>query len=310
MRKRVGRILAWVVAIALCGYVMSGFSFADVARALRAAAPWTVPGLTGLILTVYLADSFAIWKTFGWFAARLSFFEVVVVRGASYLLALLNYALGQGAIVYFVKRSRGVPVMRGTATVLLIMGINILMLLTVGSIGLLVAPKVDPTLPWVLGAAYAGFALYLVLVVVKPRFLTSKPMFDVLLSAGPLDYLKAMGARLPHIVSLMALTYTSMLALGVHVPLAQAVLYLPVVYFVAVLPISPQGLGTMEAAMTYYFAGYAPGDTLDQRKAAIFASCLAVRVIANVVQAVVGFICLRSQLAKDIAPPVEAEAGA
>src|SRR5687768_2844660 len=182
MRKRLGRVLAWVVAIGLIGYVMSGFTFADVARALKSAAPWTVPGLAGLILLVYLADSFAIWKTFGWFAARLTFFEVVVVRGASYLLALLNYALGQGAIVYFVKRSRGVPIMRGTATVLLIMGINVLMLLTLGSIGLLVASEVPPWLPWVLGAAYAGFALYLVLVAVKPRFLTSKPMFDVLLS--------------------------------------------------------------------------------------------------------------------------------
>jgi len=306
MRKTLRRILPWLVAVALFAYLLSRFSPADVAHKMRMAAGWTVPAIAGLVLLVYLADSLAIWKTFGWFAAKLSFFEVLVVRGASYLLALLNYALGQGAIVYFVKRSRGVPVMRGTATVLLIMGINVLMLLTLGSIGLLVASEVPRWLPWVLGAAYAGFALYLVLVVVKPRFLTSKPMFDVLLSAGPLDYLKAMGARLPHILSLMALTYTSMLALGIRVPVGQAVLCLPLVYFVAVLRISPQGLGTTEFMMTTFFAKYAPGGS----GAAVVASSLAIRVVAMGVQSVIGFVCLRNQLARDIAPPAKVEAGA
>ncbi len=41
------------------------------------------------------------------------------MRGATYLLAAVNYNVGQGAIVYFVHRARGVPVVRGLATVLL-----------------------------------------------------------------------------------------------------------------------------------------------------------------------------------------------
>src|SRR3954452_23220094 len=136
MRKRLGRILPWLVAIGLFAYLLTRFSPADVAQKMRMAAGWTVPAIAGLVLLVYLADSLAIWKTFGWFVARLSFKEVLVVRGATYLLALVNYALGQGAIVYFVNRSRGVPVSRGTAAVLLIMGINLLLLLVLASLGL------------------------------------------------------------------------------------------------------------------------------------------------------------------------------
>jgi uncharacterized membrane protein YbhN (UPF0104 family) len=311
MYKKVGRILPWLVAIGLFGYLMSRFSPSDVAHKLRLAAGWTIPAVAGLILLVYLADSLAIWKTFGWFVARLSFREVLVVRGATYLLALVNYALGQGAIVYFVKRSRGVPVIRGTAAVLLIMGINVLMLLALATLGLIFVPQTNRVLGLIVAIAYAGLAVYLVLVVTKPRWLTSKPLFDVLLNAGLTGHLKAMAARTPHILSLLALTYTSMRAFGIDVPPGQAILCLPVVYFVAVLPISPQGLGTTELMMTTFFAKFAPGSSLAEREAAVVASSLASRVIAMAVQSLIGFVCLRSQLAKDITPPVpEAEARA
>jgi hypothetical protein len=311
MRKKVGRVLPWLVALGLFAYLLSRFSPADVAAKLRLAAPWTVPAVAALILVVYLADSLAIWKTFGWFVARLSFKEVLVVRGATYLLALVNYALGQGAIVYFVKRSRGVPVIRGTAAVLLIMGINVLMLLGLATLGLIFVPQTSRVLGIIVAIAYGGLAVYLGLVLAKPRFLTSKPLFDVLLSAGLSGHLKAMAARAPHILSLLALTYTSMLAFHIEVPPGQAILCLPVVYFVAVLPISPQGLGTTELMMTTFFAKFAPGSSLAEREAAVVASSLAARVIAIAMQSLIGFVCLRNQLAKDIAPPApEAEAGA
>jgi uncharacterized membrane protein YbhN (UPF0104 family) len=303
MRKKLGRILAWLVAIALFAYLLSRFSLADVFHAVRMAQGWTVPVLAGLIVLVYLADSFAIWKTFGWFLARLSFKEVLVVRGATYLLALVNYALGQGAIIYFVRRSRGVPLLRGTAAVLLVMGINMLMLLVLATVGLVFVPQVPPLLRWVVGIAYAGLAVYLALVTLKPRWLTSRPLFDVLLGAGLVGHLKAMLVRIPHILALLTLTYTTMRAFGIQVPVGQAVLCLPVVYFVAVLPISPQGLGTTEAMMIKYFAQYAPGATASQHEAAVFASSLASRAIAMAVQSAIGFLCLRNQMARDLAAP-------
>jgi uncharacterized membrane protein YbhN (UPF0104 family) len=311
MRKKVGRYLAWLVAIGLVGYLLSRLSLNDVLTAIRQAAPWTVPAILGLIACVYLADSLAIWKTFGWFVARLSFKEVLVVRGATYLLALVNYAIGQGAIVYFVNRSRGVPVIRGTAAVLLIMGINVLMLLILTSLGLLFEPTVPPWLRLVVIGGYAGLAVYALIVALKPRWLASRPLFDVLLGAGLGGHLKAMAVRLPHILSLLVLSFTAMRAFGIQVPVGTAVLCLPVVYFVAVLPLSPQGLGTMEAMMLLFFVQYAPGATAAQREAAVIASCLAHRAIGNALQVAIGFVCLRNQLARDIAPPpVQAEASA
>jgi uncharacterized membrane protein YbhN (UPF0104 family) len=301
MRNKLIRIVPWVVALAILGYLFSTFKIADALAALKHAAPWTVPAIVGAVLLVYLADSLAIWKTFGWFLARLSFKEVLVVRGAAYLLAILNYNLGQGAIIYFVHKSRGVSLVRGTAAVLLVMGINVLLLLFVASVGLVVAPDVPHALKIVVAVGYAGLAIYLVAVAVKPRWLTSRPVFDVLLGAGLLGHLKALVVRVPHLASLIFLTVVYLRAFGVEVPIAQAVAYLPIVFFIAVLPISPLGLGTSQAAMQYFFARYAAGD-LAMQKATIVTASLSAQLIAVSVQALIGLACLRNQMARDLRP--------
>jgi hypothetical protein len=300
MRKKFGPILAWAVTIAILIYLFRTIHLAQVGEAIRAAYWWAIPANAVLIIAVYLADSFAIMKTFGWFVAPLSYREVLVVRGATYLLALVNYTIGQGAIVYFVNRSRGVPILRGTAAVLLVMGINVLMLLVLASVGLFAAADVPPVLRLVVVTAYAGLAVYIVLVAVRPRWLANRPIFDVLLSAGVGGHLRSMAVRMPHILTLLALSWVSLAAFGVVVPIGKAVLCLPIVYFVAVLPISFQGLGTSQAMLIHFFSEYAPGSTDEARWASVLAASLVSQAIAFVIQVSIGLGCMRSQLARGL----------
>jgi hypothetical protein len=296
MRNRIARSLAWVLALALLAYLFHRSSPAEVARAVKQAAPWTVPVLAVLVVVVYLADSLAMWRIFGWFVARLSFREVLVVRGATYLLAIINYTVGQATIVYFVNRSRGVPVSRGAAAVLLVMGTNVLLLLFFTTAGLAVAAEVPRLLPTVVAIAWAGLAVYIVAVALRPRWLTDRPIFDVLLGAGVGGHLKAVAVRVPHLLSLILYTYVSMRAFGIRVPVQHAVACLPVVFFISVLPISPAGLGTMQMAMILFFARYASGAT-------ILASSLTSQAVAVGVQSLVGLACLRSQMARGLPAP-------
>ena len=254
MRKKLGRILPWVVTLGLLFYVFRSISFSEILAAFATAAPWTVPVLMACVLGVYLGDSFAIWKTFGWFVTRLSFREVLVVRGATYLLALVNYSVGQGAIVYFVNRSRGIPLLRGTAAVLLVMGTNILLLLVFATIGLLVAPDLPPALRKIVFGAYAALAVYAVLLLLKPRWLTSRPVFDVLFAAGVSGHLRALLVRIPHIGILMVFTFASLRAFGVQVPAAQAV----TVQLIG--PFAPKRIETWPAARFARTAGMVNGD--------------------------------------------------
>jgi hypothetical protein len=301
MRKKFGPLLAWAVTIAILIYLFATIPLAKVWEAFRAAYWWAIPANAVLVLAVYLADSYAIKKTFGWFVAPLSYREVLVVRGATYLLALVNYTIGQGAIVYFVNRSRGVPILRGTAAVLLVMGVNVLMLLVLASAGLLVALDVPPVLPQLVLGVYAALAVYVVLVAVRPRWLVSRPIFDVLLSAGVKGHLQSMAVRLPHICTLLALSWVGLAAFGVVIPVGRALACLPIVYFVAVLPISVQGLGTSQAMLILFFSTYAPGTTSEARAAAVLAAGLLSQAVAFVIQLTIGLACMRSQIARGLA---------
>ncbi len=299
MKQRLTRIAAWLVTLAILGYLFWRYPIADVLRALGRAAPWTVPALALLVVPIYLADSFAIARTFTWFVAPLRYREVLAIRGATYLLALVNYTIGQGAIVYFVHRSRGVPVLRGAAAVLLIMGINLLMLLLLATAGMALGADTVPALRTLIYVAYAGLAVYLTAVALRPRFLTARPIFDVLLSAGLSGHLKALLVRAPHICCLLAFSYVSLRAFDVRVPPVQAVLCLPVVFLIAVLPISVGGFGTTQAAMIYFFARYAPGDAPN----VVLAASLGSQAVSLAAQAVIGLICLRTQIARDLQRP-------
>jgi hypothetical protein len=309
MLKRVGRAAAWIITAGLLFLVFRKLSFASVVTAAHNAAPWTIPVGVTCIAAIYLADSFAIWKTFRWFLAPLSFVEVMVVRGATYLLAAINYNVGQGAIVYFVHRATGAPVMRGVATVLLIMGVNVLALLVLGTVGLGVAPDVPHSVALVVGVAYAGLAIYATVVALKPRWLAARPLFDVLLGAGLGGHARALLVRVPHIVALLVYHTSILRAFGVAVPISQAVVALPIVFFIAVLPISVQGLGTTQAAMLFFFARYGPGDA-EAQKATVVAASLFAMALGVTGQCLIGLFCLRSRVGRELKQASEASVAA
>jgi hypothetical protein len=255
-----------------------------------------VPVALACVAAIYLADSFAIWKTFGWFLTRMSFSDVLLVRGATYLLAAINYNVGQGAIIYFVHRNAGTTIMRGVATILLVLGTNVLALLFLASGGLAVAPAVPFAVKALVAIAWGGLAIYVVLIAVRPRWL-DRPVFEVLLNAGVGGHLKALAVRVPHIATLVIFQFTMLHAFGIQVPLVYALAILPVIFLVAVLPISIQGLGTTQAAMVYFFAHFAPG-TKEVQEAAVFAASIVGQAIASAFQASLGVVCLRSRVGR------------
>jgi hypothetical protein len=306
MRKRLVRLLAWVVTAALLFFIFRRVPFSEVVAAARGAAWWTVPAVLASVAALYIFDSFAIWKVFGWFLTRMSFVDVLLVRGATYLLAAVNYNVGQGAIVYFVHKAAGVPIVRGIATVLFIMGVNVLALLFLASGGLAVAPAVPHAVIVIVAIAWIGLVVYAITVALRPRWLADRPLFSVLLNAGVAGHLRALIVRLPHIASLLVFQISLLRAFGVAVPVLEAVAVFPVVFFIAVLPISVQGLGTTQAAMIYFFARYAPGNRTAQEAAVISASLVG-QTLSLAFQATLGVICLRSRVGRALSQSVQEE---
>jgi lysylphosphatidylglycerol synthase-like protein len=296
MRKSLLRLLPWIVTAGLLFLLFRRISFAEVMEDTRRAAGWTVPVVLACVAAVYLADSFAIWKTFGWFLTRMSFPDVLLVRGATYLLAAINYNVGQGAIVYFVHRTAGTTIVRGIATIMLVLGTNVLALLFLATGGLAVAPAVPSAVKILVVVAWGGLAVYATLIALRPRWL-QKPIFEVLLNAGIAGHARALAVRLPHIAALVMFQFSVLHAFDVRVPLVDALAVLPVAFLVSVLPISIQGLGTTQATMVFFFARYAPGNQAAQ-EAAVIAASLVGQAIAFAFQGALGVICLKSRVGR------------
>jgi Lysylphosphatidylglycerol synthase TM region len=299
MRRTLTRLLPWLITAGILAYLFARLPMRDVLEAASRAAAWTIPVLAGIVLLVYLADCMAIWKTFGWFVAPMTFRETLTLRGATYLLALVNYALGQGAFVYFLNRTRGVPLVRAAAAVVLIMGINLLLLLLLSTLGLALGAQSLPEVSSLIWIAYVGLGIYVAMLIWRPRWLERRPILDVLLNAGLGGHVRSLLVRLPHVAVLLLLNHVALHAFGVQVPALQTLLCFPVVLLVAVLPISVQGVGPTQGAMIFFFARYAQGDP-SMREATVFAASLGTQAIAWCVQVSLGLLCIRSQLVQSL----------
>jgi hypothetical protein len=186
--------------------------------------------------------------------------------------------------------------MRGVATILLVLGINVLALLFLATGGMAVGPPLPHLVNMIIAVFWAGLVVYAAVVAIRPRFV-DRPLFEVLLSAGLGGHARALVVRLPHIAALIAFQFSALRAFGVEVPLVYALATLPITFFIAVLPISVQGLGTTQAAMIYFFARFAHGSSAMQ-EASVIAASLVAQAIAFSFQALLGVVCLRSRVGR------------
>ncbi|MBI5482759.1 MAG: flippase-like domain-containing protein [Deltaproteobacteria bacterium] len=301
------RVVPWLVAAGLLAYVFHAVPFSRMWGELRRVGFWGVFVFSVIYFVyAYAADVLATWATFRWFCAPLKLWDVVLIRGATYLLAMVNYTLGQGGIIYIVGRRHGVGVARATGTVLLTMGVMLVALLLLGGIGSYLGDPHDARLRMVriiCTGGLAAFALYLVVIAIRPGFLARRALLQPLFDAGILGTFKAFLVRFPHVVGHVVFQWILLRMFHVDLPFAAAATLLPVVFVIAWLPITVQGLGTQQVAAMELIGKYATGATLEEQRAQIVAWGLTVTAVFVVYSILTGLCCLRGATALAAAPP-------
>lgn len=280
-------ILPYVVAASLLAYIFFKVPLGQVIQQLRAEALWTlVPLVFFGVTALFLLDCLAMWKTIEWVTCPIRFREVVEIRGASYLLAAVNYNLGQGSVVYFLYKRKKVEMLQSTGTVLLIMGAEFAVLVAIAGLGVIISdrPAVAALKPYVYPLA-GVYLVYLVLTARPPRWLSSIRIFKPALDAGLLGNLKVLLIRVPHMLVLFLMHWAALELFNIHVPVGEALAALSAVFIVVVLPISIQGLGTGQAASVALLSGYAASGA-----ATVLAYSLSVWVLGVICQVLVGLL--------------------
>jgi hypothetical protein len=257
------------------------------------------------------ADTFAMSAVFSRFGCHVPYRDLYLVRASTYLLAVLNYHIGQAAIVGYLYRVKRVPLLRASGWILFIIGINVGTLFLLASAGAARTRGNIAWLRWVPLVCGIGVVAYAVLLTVKPRILADRALLKPLFEMGIPGHIVGVLVRLPHIGVLLVWHTLSLWMFGVKVPVSAALLYLPAYFAVSSLPVNVNGIGVAQVVALAFFGPYyqAPPGTIDLHKAqdaAVAAYSLSTSVVSIILQLLLGMICLRMAAARGLRPePIE-----
>ena len=218
---------------------------------------------------------------FAWTAAR--------IKSATYLLGILNYALGVAALSLLLRRRAGIGLAESASVVLLISGLDMLVVLSMAAAGLAASEAETPVL-WlaVLAVGGVGFVGGMAILRMPGSFgplerIRSLTFFQALRTTSTRRILEVTLMRTVFVVAFVTLTGVIFLAFGIHVPVHELVVGMLVVAVVGALPIAVAGIGTGQAAFVAAFRGVAPYETLLAVSIAISAGLIALRVGMGVI---------------------------
>ena len=262
---RLRRILPWIAAITIVGYVLRAVSIEAAWSALqRARLDIMLPLVIATVACWFLIDSKAYAYIFSRFNTRVSWPEARSLRGLTYLFAPLHLSLGKAALVLRLRTVKNVSLLEGTSSVALYQTIDAVVLASLTALGLLLVPSTPETN----AAGTVAIAVALVLVSYLTLVRSARPKMRLLDRVRRIslhhshrqicvrDVSILVCAKLAyHMVSIFAF-YFGTQAFGIDVPFVLVLAVTPMIEAIGGLPITPGGLGTQQAAMLYFFGAY------------------------------------------------------
>lgn len=261
-------ILPFAVSAAFLAFLLSRMELS------RMAAQWTlrVPAVLVPSLLVYGAATL-------WIEARtilrvipgdadFGAWEAARAKAASYLLVIVNYAVGAGTLAVLLRRHTTMSLGAAAGAVFLMALLDLGMLLVVGLAGAVLAGGGDTALSLgsvllAIGAIVAGFVGLRAPIALGPLERVRRlPLFDAARTAPPRVLLDVALLRLGMVASFIAVSWTSLVAFGLEVPITTAARNFTLVALVGALPFTAAGLGTGQAAFVYLFEGYGSPERL------------------------------------------------
>jgi hypothetical protein len=298
------RALPFALALGLIAFVLRRVDLHAFARALAGVnAAGFLLFSAGFLLALLTADAFATSAVYRRTVAPVTFRDLWIIRGASYLPAVLSHHVGQAYVTYYLSRAHRISLARMAGATLLVYVSWAGSLLGLECVALLVTGR---SLLWVAAVIGAGLG-YLAVIAARPARLARTKLLAPLFEAGIRGHVHALAVRLPHLVVLFFGTWVPFLFFGVKIPAGAALTYVPILMVAVTLPITPQGFGTRDALSQAFFGAYAPGATQADQLAAIAASTTSFAVAISLMQSLLGLILLRRAMPGAERPPAPAE---
>ncbi len=295
-RGVIAKLWPWLVALAILAFLLSRIPRRALLTALEA-GPWFWLGVYTFLqaFLILLLDTYATSLSLSITGFRQQFSLIFLARGATYILGILNYALGQGALGVYLQRS-GITAIRAAGNMLFLMVVNLGVLLVIASFGFWAGGSAKTAyfdLSPLFYGLWVGMLLYLASIRLQPRFLKKYQLLAPLWQAGIKGHLRAAAGRFPHMLFLVLAYWGALRLWDIPVPLAQGMAIIAVVLFINAVPITPLGLGTTQVALVLLFSPFVPLPDADIRAASVLAFGLIYYFFGIVAQALLGLWCFQ-----------------
>jgi lysylphosphatidylglycerol synthase-like protein len=268
------KALPYVGTLAIFALIFWRIPMAKVGEALRQAP---VLEFVGVFLPFsaffWMIDSTCLTWVVRRFNAPMRFRDIVPIRASMYLLSLINTNLGQGGVAYYIHRKAKIPFLEVLSSVLFIALLEVYQLFLFSTLGVIfyhpAAPRqieivkvlrVAYVIAWMLLFAIMGlFAMARRRASLRAWIADSRfgAIAGTFLKARPLDYAVVLGIKAPSFLVSVLTQYFALTLYGITIPIVKLMLFLPLIYVAAALPIAVAHLGTSQAAWLLFFSGNA-----------------------------------------------------
>ena len=297
------KIISYIVTLLIFGSIFWRIPIGRVGAALE-----NVPIVK--FICVFLPFSAAYWTIdsicLTWVVRRfntpLRLRDIMPIRASMYLLALINTNLGQGGVAWYLHRKAGIPFLEVLSSILFIALMEVYQLFLFSTLGIVFYQSGSPGQNEIVGfmrVAYVVAWLLLVTVMVlfararhsdQMRAWISTSRFGSIartfFAVRPRDYATVIAIKAPTFLMSLLTQYVALSLYGIAIPFVKLMLFLPLVFLAAALPIGVAHLGTSQAAWLLFFSANAPS-------AKILAYSLAAHFTFMFCNALIGLCFLR-----------------
>jgi hypothetical protein len=207
------------------------------------------------------------------FNARMRYSDILPIRASMYVLALINTSLAQGGVAYYLHRKAGVSFLSALSSVLFIALLEIYQLFLFSTLGVIFyTPVGDAQTRIVAILRVVYIAAWLLLAGIMIFFAIARrsarirnwvetgragAVLATFMQARPLDYLVVLAIKAPTFLASVVAQYYALALYGIAIPFVKLMLFLPLVFLAAALPIAVAHLGTSQAAWLLFFSSNA-----------------------------------------------------
>lgn len=273
MKKTLQKLIPWLIAAVIFYLLFRKIPPANVLATISDSnIPLFIFYAVSYFFAIMLADCVGLRWIISRFSTQVSYMETILMRGATYLLMILNYNLAQGGMAFYLKRTHKAPVFKTLGTIFYMTLIDLTIVLTFAVIASLIE---DVTYrgfylkPFISRFAVIFYALFIIwcifwrytnhpIVLFLRRFkplewLIRRDLFVTFRESTYKDMIMTFLLRTPIMLFIVVSFFLWIHAFRSSVPLTDVLLYSPLIMVVGTLPITPAGVGTVQAFCIEFF---------------------------------------------------------